>query len=196
MEIQTSVYKNKKQNNFTNDKENKIMELLFSFCLVLCAIGFLMAIISAFEAELVTLDLGIILCIIGLVGALITSEHIEDSWTCCGNEIHSEYCSECGEARPVECKDWTCCDHEYDSNIKFCPDCGKPKPTTDITNNIVVKDNENVNININDDKVVINTDEWICCDKNIESKFCPDCGKSKSQIITTPETEITIEKNE
>ena len=87
---------------------------------------------------------------------------------------------------------WTCCDHERDSDIKFCPDCGKARPVeNNTTNNIVVKDNENVEINVNDDSVVVIEDTWTCCDKDIDSKFCPDCGNPKDNITSSkPETII------
>lgn len=160
------------------------MEALFLLCVLLILIGAVVAIYSLFDEEPIAAALGIILLVIGLSGGIAISEHIEDSWTCCGDEIHSEYCCECGKARPVECKNWTCCDHEHDKDVKFCPDCGKARPAEDnTTNNIIVKDNENVEINVNDDSVVVVEDKWTCCDKEIESNFCPDCGKSKDNVV-------------
>jgi hypothetical protein len=170
------------------------MEMLFLLCVLLTLGGLVIAIISIFEEEPVQAAIGILLLVIGLASSLTVSERIEDPWNCCGNEIHSEYCSECGKARPAECKDWECCDHERDSNVKFCPDCGKSKPASDnTTNNIVVKDNENVEINVNDDVVVVE-DKWTCCDKEIDSKFCPDCGKQNNND-TASNTEITKENS-
>ncbi len=84
----------------------------------------------------------------------------EDSWECCGDTITSEYCCECGKEKPAECKGWKCCNHELGKDINFCPDCGKAKPVNNsITNNIIVKDNENVEVNINSDGVVIVEDD-------------------------------------
>lgn len=174
------------------------MELLLTFCVILCIVGFAIAILSMFESgEPIAIGLGIILGFIGLLGTLAIDEHIaENSWTCCGNEIHSEYCCECGKEKPIEYRDWTCCDHKHDNNIKFCPDCGKAKPVEDnITNNIVIKDNENVEVNVNDNSVVIIEDKWTCCDKELESKFCPDCGNAKLDNDAAAKSETIIKDN-
>ena len=132
------------------------MEMLFLLCVLLTLGGLVIAIISICEEEPMQAAIGILLLVIGLASSLTVSERIEDPWSCCGNEIHSEYCSECGKARPAECKGWECCNHALDKDIKFCPYCGEARPTDNgTTNNIVVKDNENVEINVNTEGVVI-----------------------------------------
>ncbi len=139
---------------------------------------------------------GFICALLAFLAFATFNDYSDNLWTCCNNEIHSEYCSECGKAKPIECKGWTCCDHERDSDVKFCPDCGKARPTNDGTvNNIVVKNNENVEINVNDDSVVIVEDTWTCCDKEIDSRFCPDCGKQNDNNITSNVETITKEKS-
>lgn len=172
------------------------MESIFVLCMLLFLGGFIIAIVSLLDEEYLVAFFGILFGIIGLFGAaLISGEYNEDAWRCCGETITSEYCSECGKQKPVECKKWTCCNHEHDKDIKFCPNCGKARPTDDnTTNNIVVKDNENVEINVNDDGVVVIEDEWTCCDKEISSKFCPDCGKQNNNDATSNAETIIEEK--
>ena len=46
----------------------------------------------------------------------------------------------------------------------------------------------------NDDGIVVVEDKWTCCDKEIDSKFCPDCGKQNNND-TASNTEITKENS-
>ena len=154
-------------------------EVLTVWGIIIAVIGAAFLGISLAEESFSSVVLSLIITVIGgslLICGLSISE---DSWECCNETIRSEYCSECGKARPAECKNWTCCDHEYDNDIKFCPDCGAARPTDDdTTNNIVVKDNENVEVNVNSGGVVIVED-------NIEN------AEAENDISTTVPDENT-----
>lgn len=75
-----------------------------------------------------------------------------DSWKCeCGAENTGKFCTECGKPKPVS-NIWRCeCGTE--NTGKFCTECGKPKPLA----------------------------EWKCeCGTENTGKFCTECGKPRS----------------
>ncbi len=76
------------------------------------------------------------------------------SWMCnCGTENQGNFCSNCGNPKPVNNK-WVCsCGTE--NSGKFCSNCGNPKPVNN---------------------------KWICsCGTENSGKFCSNCGKPAVQ---------------
>ena len=73
------------------------------------------------------------------------------AWTCaCGQENTGKFCSECGKPRP-QTDVWVCsCGQE--NTGKFCSECGKPRPAA----------------------------VWTCkCGQENTGKFCSECGSPR-----------------
>ena len=82
-----------------------------------------------------------------------------NSWDCsCGAKgIASNFCPECGSAKPAPAETWDCACGCKGITSKFCPECGSKKPEPPAA--------------------------WDCacgC-KGITSKFCPECGSKKPE---------------
>ena len=86
----------------------------------------------------------------------------QDGWTCirCGNRNTGNFCTDCGEKKPVQEKPpqaaWKCpsCGKENEGN--FCSECGQKRPEQSL---------------------------WLCseCGNENEGKFCTNCGSPKPQ---------------
>lgn len=85
----------------------------------------------------------------------------QDPWNCaCGRTgITSNFCPDCGTARPVRktADSWDCACGQKNLTANFCPNCGAKRP------------------------VPAQKSSWDCsCGQTgIESKFCPNCGKRR-----------------
>lgn len=62
-------------------------------------------------------------------------------WTCCDQINYYDYCSVCGEERPIQINNkCTYCKNKLNKNDNFCPKCGKERPENVTTENIINKE--------------------------------------------------------
>ena len=136
------------------------MWILFVFAIFCFGLA-IAAFVEALNNNEPVLFVAVVFCIIfGITIFNLANKEPIECWKCCNQMNESQYCTECGKEKPAEYKNWTCCEREHDKDIKFCPDCGKARPgNNDTINNVVVKDNENVEVNVNSGGVVIIEDD-------------------------------------
>lgn len=136
------------------------MWILFVFAIFCFGLA-IAAFVEALNNNEPILFVAVVFCIIfGITIFNLANKEPIECWKCCNQMNESQYCTECGKEKPAEYKNWTCCEREHDKDIKFCPDCGKARPgNNDTINNVVVKDNENVEVNVNSGGVVIIEDD-------------------------------------
>ena len=138
------------------------MWILFIFAIFCFGLA-IAAFVEALNSNEPILFVAVVFCaIFGITLFNLANKGPVECWKCCNQMNESQYCTECGKEKPAEYKNWTCCEREHDKDIKFCPDCGSPKP------------------------VVVDNSLWNCsCGQtNISSKFCPNCGTRKPETNT------------